>query len=482
MSKYYLFGLSGSLIILILFGFRFTQFEDIVFDLEGKSILYVSNETKDSIRIQLENWYLLPMDSQEIDTILAPADILKIDLIVQGNSYYDLTLDEIKYKIFTRPGSVEKIFVGYNNEVPQISFSGDLRKINEFLLRKANKFNSPDADWMPRVNATHSEQEFDRIIEINDSITRIHQELLSENSSKLPPWYVAFENDRLNYLNAGFKLNSLLYREKMLNIVDQVQDDFFQNTVGSLQINNERMTGNGRYFFFLHDYFFYKANNGLEGDDQLKIYKERFEIIKKELKGIVKNVYITIKLSNEIDRNRHIFDTTSISHVENEKLNEFLKRRYLSNPVLPKRSKLPYFYLMDSSEVYHSSGDFQGKILLINFWATSCKPCIKEFPSENALAEKYKDEPVAVINICMESSVDSWKRIIRKHGLKTVNLYSQGNWDKKLTKNFDINGWPHSVLVDWKGNIVQNKCPRASKNVDKLIDQLLLEMNESNDQ
>ena len=104
MSKYYLFGLSGSLIILILFGFRFTQFEDIVFDLEGKSILYVSNETKDSIRIQLENWCLLPMDSQEIDTILAPADILKIDLIVQGNSYYDLTLDEIKYKIFTRPG------------------------------------------------------------------------------------------------------------------------------------------------------------------------------------------------------------------------------------------------------------------------------------------------------------------------------------------------------------------------------------------
>ncbi|MCH7515362.1 MAG: hypothetical protein IH947_15695, partial [Bacteroidetes bacterium] len=325
MSKYYLFGLSGPLIILILFGFRFTQFEDIVFDLEGKSILYVSNETKDSIRIQLENWYLLPMDSQEIDTILAPADILKIDLIVQGNSYYDLTLDEIKYKIFTRPGSVEKIFVGYNNEVPQIYFSGDLRKINEFLLRKANKFNSTDADWMPRVNATHSEQEFDRIIEINDSITRIHQELLSENSSKLPPWYVAFENDRLNYLNAGFRLNSLLYREKMLNIVDQVQDDFFQNTVGSLQINNERMTGNGRYFFFLHDYFFYKANNGLEGDDQLKIYKERFEIIKKELKGIVKNVYITIKLSIEMDRNRHIFDTAWISNVENEKLNEFLK-------------------------------------------------------------------------------------------------------------------------------------------------------------
>lgn len=482
MSKYYLFGLSGPLIILILFGFRFTQFEDIVFDLEGRSILYVSNETKDSIRIQLENWYLLPMDSQEIDTILAPADILKIDLIVQGNSYYDLTLDEIKYKIFIRPGSVEKIFVGYNNEVPQISFSGDLRKINEFLLRKANKFNSTDADWMPRATATHNEEKFDRVIQINDSVTLIHQQFLNENSYELPRWYINFESERLKYLNAAFKLNSLFYRGKMLNLADRVQDDFFQNTVGSLQINNKNMLGNARYMFFLMDYISYKVHSEIESENPSAIRNKNFEIINKELKGIVKDVYITVKLSNEIDRNRHIFDTAWISNVENRELNEFLKKRFLSNPVLPKGSKLPYFYLMDSSEVYHSSGDFQGKILLINFWATSCKPCIKEFPSENALAEKYKDEPVAVVNICMESSVDSWKRIIRKYDLKTVNLYSQGNWDKKLAKNFDINGWPHSILVDWNGNIVQNKCPRASNNVDELIDQLLLEMNESNNQ
>ncbi|MCH7513668.1 MAG: TlpA family protein disulfide reductase, partial [Bacteroidetes bacterium] len=375
-----------------------------------------------------------------------------------------------------------KIFVGYNNEGLQISFSGDLRKINDFLLKKTKKFNSNDSDWMPRANATHNEQKFDRVIQINDSVTLIHQQFLNENSYELPRWYINFESERLKYLNAEFKLNSLFYREKMLDLADRVQDDFFQNTIGSLQINNKNMLGNARYMFFLMDYMSYKVHSEIESENPSAIRNKNFEIINKELKGIVKDVYITVKLSNEIDRNRHIFDTTSISHVENEKLNEFLKRRYLSNPVLPKRSKLPYFYLMDSSEVYHSSGDFQGKILLINFWATSCKPCIKEFPSENALAEKYKDEPVAVINICMESSVDSWKRIIRKHGLKTVNLYSQGNWDKKLTKNFDINGWPHSVLVDWNGNIVQNKCPRASKNVDKLIDQLLLEMNESNDQ
>jgi len=476
MSKYYLFGLSGPLIILILFSFHYIQFEDIVFDLEGKSILYVSNETKDSIRVKLQNWYLLPMNSQEIDTMLASAGHLKIDLNVQGNSYYDFYINDTKHKIFTKPGSFEKISVRQSSEEDQIFFSGELTSINEFLLKKAKKFNSPDADWMPRVNATHSEQEFDRIIEINDSITQIHQEFLNKNSSKLPPWYVDFENDRIKYLNAGFKLNSLLYREKMLNIVDQVQDDFFQNTVGSLQINNESMLGNARYMFFLMDYISYKVHSEIESENPSAIRDKNFEIINKELKGMVKDTYTTVRLSNEIDRNRHIFDTTWISYVENEKLNEFLKKRYLSNPVLPKGSKLPYFYLMDSSEVYHSSSDFLGKILLVNFWATSCKPCIKEFPYENALVEKYEGKPVMLINICMESNKNTWKNIISKHNLKTLNLYSQDKWDNKLAKNFDINGWPHSVLVDWNGLIVQNKCPRASNNVDELIDQLLVEM------
>ena len=62
--------------------------------------------------------------------------------------------------------------------------------------------------------------------------------------------------------------------------------------------------------------------------------------------------------------------------------------------------------------------------------------------------------------------------------MKPLNLFSKNNWDEKLARDFDINGLPHSVLVDWNGKIVQNKCPSASRGVDKLIHQLLAKKKE----
>lgn len=56
-----------------------------------------------------------------------------------------------------------------------------------------------------------------------------------------------------------------------------------------------------------------------------------------------------------------------------------------------------------------------------------------------------------------------------------------GNWSEKLYDAFDINDLPHNVLVDWKGKVVQNKCPRASGRVDELIDGLLIQMRKERD-
>ncbi|WP_296619217.1 TlpA disulfide reductase family protein, partial [Marivirga sp.] len=104
-----------------------------------------------------------------------------------------------------------------------------------------------------------------------------------------------------------------------------------------------------------------------------------------------------------------------------------------------------------------------------------CKPCIKEFPYENELVEKYKDEPVEIVNICIDSEIKKWKAYLKKYNLKTINLYANGNWNNKLQKDFGIQAIPHSILIDWNGKVVQNKCRRASENIGELIAQLLKE-------
>ena len=63
--------------------------------------------------------------------------------------------------------------------------------------------------------------------------------------------------------------------------------------------------------------------------------------------------------------------------------------------------------------------------MLIIFWATWCKPCIKEFPYENKLVEKYKDQPVEIFNICIDSEEEKWKSYLDKYDLKKPLIYSQ---------------------------------------------------------
>lgn len=59
------------------------QEQEKVFELEGRSSLTINNQTGDSIRISIENWYLLPWESQNIDTIILSEDSLFISLIIQ---------------------------------------------------------------------------------------------------------------------------------------------------------------------------------------------------------------------------------------------------------------------------------------------------------------------------------------------------------------------------------------------------------------
>src|SRR5690606_6695748 len=115
------------------------------FQLEGQCSLNLVNATDDSIRIQITNWYLIPWRSQEIDTTLAAHSAAKFNLVSQNNNYYDISINQVKYKLFSHPGSSDEVKVIKTSDTQNVAFSGDLKMINEFLLRKKQHYNSVDA-------------------------------------------------------------------------------------------------------------------------------------------------------------------------------------------------------------------------------------------------------------------------------------------------------------------------------------------------
>lgn len=96
-----------------------------------------------------------------------------------------------------------------------------------------------------------------------------------------------------------------------------------------------------------------------------------------------------------------------------------------------------------------SWGKLKGKVVVLEFWATWCGPCIKAMPHLNDLAEQFKDKPVVFISVTSENE-DVVRLFLKNHPMKTwVGLDDY----EVLNKAFHVQGIPHTVIVDATGHI-----------------------------
>ena len=119
----------------------------------------------------------------------------------------------------------------------------------------------------------------------------------------------------------------------------------------------------------------------------------------------------------------------------------------------PEPANLPEFVLVDTAGVSRSSSEWKGKILIVNFWATWCPPCLKEIPEFIALQREYGEKGVQFVGIAVEGK-DPVEKFAAMMGINYPLLVAEEEGIAlSLQMGNVIGALPFSVVVDRYGKI-----------------------------
>ena len=120
--------------------------------------------------------------------------------------------------------------------------------------------------------------------------------------------------------------------------------------------------------------------------------------------------------------------------------------------VKPKIAKpAPVFTLKRLKGGDISLEDLKGKTVLLHFWATWCKPCIKEMPTMEKFYNTFKDKKFEILAISIDrGNVRGVESFVKMTGMTFPVLLDQ---DQTIRKKYFINGLPTSYLIDDKGKL-----------------------------
>lgn len=97
---------------------------------------------------------------------------------------------------------------------------------------------------------------------------------------------------------------------------------------------------------------------------------------------------------------------------------------------------------------------FQGKILLIDFWAAWCGPCRRENPNMVKLYNDYKNKGFEIIGVSFDENREKWINAIHEDQLTWPHVSDLKGWSSEAGKLYAINSIPATVLLDRQGNII----------------------------
>ena len=133
----------------------------------------------------------------------------------------------------------------------------------------------------------------------------------------------------------------------------------------------------------------------------------------------------------------------------------------------------PDFDAKDVAGAPLSIGKYKGKVVLVDFWATWCGPCVAELPNVIAAYSKYHDKGFEIVGISLDETEDKLKKFVAEKKMPWQQYFDGKGWESDLGRKYGVNSIPATYLLDRDGKIVAKdlRGPALEKQLEQLLAQ-----------
>jgi thiol-disulfide isomerase/thioredoxin len=124
--------------------------------------------------------------------------------------------------------------------------------------------------------------------------------------------------------------------------------------------------------------------------------------------------------------------------------------RFLDRIDLARATMAPPFMATTLDGQHISMDSLAGKVVLIDFWATWCGPCVEALPHMQSIAKKFNGQPLVLLSISLDQDEAKWKSFVDKNKMTWMQVHD-GGYNGDVSKKFGVTAIPATFSIDADG-------------------------------